>query len=835
MILKRKYLVLKYSLSSSAFGNLHDVVFLLKIAATSLLVFLLVTVTPVAAQGAQDLDSNGFWLWSFLGRLHPMIVHFPISLLLVAFLLEIISWKRKADDFHAAIKLLVLLGALSAVVAVALGLLLSNSEEYGNEVLPVHQWTGIATMLLASLTTVFYFRDIFRIKRIFLAVTVITVTLAGHYGAMLTHGEDYLTSALPSNESDQNVSQFDFQVAARDGQLNENQIQELNLQVRTIFAHNCYKCHGRAKVKGELRLDSKESIMKGGEDGAVILPGNPDKSELIRRVSLPRSHEDAMPEKGKRLSKDEIALLRFWIKQGAPWPTGPEKSVYRVAALEPRMPSLPDANGKRTRPVDRFVNEYFEKNKKEWGHSVDDRTYIRRVYLDIIGLLPPPDSITTFMDDPHADKREQLVSRLLNRNDEYAQHWLSFWNDALRNDYTGTGYITGGRSDITEWLYSALQNNMTYNLFVKELISPDKKSEGFIRGIKWRGTINASQRTEMQAAQNVAQVFLGLNIKCASCHDSFISDWKLDDAYAFANIFADTTLEINRCDKPTGRKAGTRILYQELGEIDSGAVTEERLKQLADFLVQPKDGRLYRTVVNRIWAQLMGRGIVEPVDVMDNEPWSQNLLDWLATDFVSSGYDLKNLIFKILTSDTYQLPSVGIKEEAFITAPDYVFAGMLRRRLTAEQFVDAVSQSLQPVYPDSLIVYALLPKAIKSNIPFPRAALVKNDRFQTALGRPNRETVSTSRTSQANLLQALELTNGTQFNEAIKRAAEVWREKYPDAHTLIREIYRNTVGRLPISEEEAIALKTLGQTPSEGAVEDFIWAMALHPEFQLIY
>jgi hypothetical protein len=139
-----------------------------------------------------------------------------------------------------------------------------------------------------------------------------------------------------------------------------------------------------------------------------------------------------------------------------------------------------------------------------------------------------------------------------------------------------------------------LQQNKPYNTFVKELISPAKESQGFIQGIKWRGTINASQRTEMQAAQNVSQVFLGLNIKCASCHDSFISDWKLEEAYAFANIFSDTTLEINRCDKPTGKVAGRKILFQELGEIDAQAVTSERLKQLAEFLVQPKDGRLYR-------------------------------------------------------------------------------------------------------------------------------------------------------------------------------------------------------------------------------------------------
>jgi hypothetical protein len=339
----------------------------------------------------------------------------------------------------------------------------------------------------------------------------------------------------------------------------------------------------------------------------------------------------------------------------------------------------------------------------------------------------------------------------------------------------------------------------------------------------------------MQAAQNVAQVFLGLNIKCASCHDSFINDWKLDDAYAFANIFSDTILEINRCDKPTGRMAGRKLLFPELGEIDPEMVTEERLKQLADFLVQPRDGRLYRTVVNRVWAQLMGRGIVEPVDAMDNEPWSQDLLDWLASDFVANGFDLKALIYKIVTSDTYQLSSVGVEEESFIFAPAYVFNGMVRRRMTAEQFLDAVSQCIQPVYPDTLVVYSLLPVTLKDKLPFARAALVRNDRLQTALGRPNRETVSTSRSSQANLLQALELTNGSQFNGSIERAAEMWRQKYPVGKSLINEVYRRTLGRMPHEEEEKVAQQALGTSPSKEAIEDFIWAMTLHPEFQLIY
>jgi len=133
---------------------------------------------------------------------------------------------------------------------------------------------------------------------------------------------------------------------------------------------------------------------------------------------------------------------------------------------------------------------------------------------------------------------------LLNRNADYAQHWLTFWNDALRNDYTGAGYIDGGRTDITLCLYKALKTNKPYDAFVRELISPDKASNGFIRGIKWRGSVNASQRIEMQAAQNVSQVFLGLNIKCASCHDSFINDWRLSDAYNLATIYSGGPLEL---------------------------------------------------------------------------------------------------------------------------------------------------------------------------------------------------------------------------------------------------------------------------------------------------
>ncbi len=782
-------------------------------------------------------STETFWLWQFLARLHPLLVHFPIGLLCVALILELIDWKRKSEKLRDATNILTWIGAISAVFAVIFGWMLASQEESAGTVLEIHRWAGISTMLL-SLAALFSLRFNKRLPyRSLLITTVLGVSVAGHYGAMVTHGDDYLSSTLPlgnDTEQDAPAESGNFSFASMGATLTPKQVEDLNLEVRTILAHNCYSCHGEAKSKGELRLDKKEFVMKGGENGPVIIAGDPGKSELIRRVSLPTGHKEAMPTKGKRLSEKDVAVLKFWIEKGAPYPDK-EKSIYRVAEMAPRMPAIPAATGDLTQPIDRFVNVYFQKNQTKWSPVVNDRTYIRRVYLDVIGLLPTPENITAYVNDARPNKQEILVKELLNRNDDYAQHWITFWNDALRNDYSGTGYITKGRFDITKWLYSSLQTNKPYNWFVKELISPNKESEGFIKGIQWRGTINSSQRTEMQAAQNVSQVLLGLNLKCASCHDSFVSDWKLDDAYAFANIFADTTLEINRCDKPTGKMAGRRILFKELGEIDVNADTEQRLRQLADFLVQPKDGRLYRTLVNRIWAQVMGRGLVEPVDVMDNMPWDEDLLDYLASDFVANGYDVKRLILNILTSKTYQQPSVSVKEAGDLMAENYKFKGMVRRRLTAEQFADAVSTTFSPVYSDSALALKLLPANIESEIPFPRASLVKNDPFLTALGRPNRETVSTSRMSQANLLQALELTNGSKFTKTLKTGAKTWRTLYPTSGVLVTKLYEKAYGREPQPQELAVAQKILGNNPSEESIQDLVWAVTLSPEFQLIF
>ena len=794
-----------------------------------------------------SFNPENFWFLRLLGRLHPLAVHFPVALLLFTALLELGTIKNFNSTLRPGIKILLIAGIISSLISAIFGILLSGSAEYGENLI-LHQWLGISTAFSGILVWFLHQRILIKnqtqyIKtyRLALFITALGVIIAGHLGASLTHGDDYLSSTLPWTDNFENTETTSFDINSNNHDqdtLTKAQEKELNLKVRAIFAHNCYKCHGDEKVKGDLRLDSKDFVFKGGENGEVIVPGKPEESELFRRISLPSNHEDVMPSKGKKLTANDLAIIEFWIKKGAPWPDGSDKDgVFKVAELAPRNPVLPSASGIYTNPVDRWTNQYFVENKITWPKLVDDRTFLRRLYMDVIGLLPNKQETDEFKKDKRPDKRAIWSKKLLDREDDYALHWLTFWNDALRNDYTGTGYITNGRYAITDWLYQSIKSNKSYDLFVKELVNPDENSKGFIEGIKWRGVVNSSQRTEMQAAQNVAQVFLGLNLKCASCHNSFISDWKLEDAYAFANIFADTTLEINRCDKPTGKFTDARMLWKELGSIDNNASVPVKRSQLANNMVKPQNGRLYRTLVNRIWAQIMGRGFIEPVDLMDNDPWSEDMLDWMAFNFQQNNSNIKDLIYLITSSKTYQLPSAGFKDPNEIVSQEYKFSGRLRKRMSAEQFADAGSALFGPIFPDSMVRYKPVFKNLKDqNIQlFARASQVVNNPFLTALGRPNRETVSTSRESQANLLQALELTNGERFNSTLKKGAEIWTTKYKSGDQIIKEIYRQALGREVRSDEYKIAIKILGDKPQADTVQDLFWAIMLLPEFQIIY
>ena len=631
------------------------------------------------------------WLIDLTGRLHPLIVHFPIGLLIGALILELIAKTRKKKTSYEGI---VYLGAFSALLAAIAGQLLYQYGSYESDLVERHQLMGWVTAVLSLFTAFCYWKREHCAKWMpltSLTITVLVLSITGHWGASITHGEDYLSSVFNKARNPSNLDKW----TAYDT-LTNDQLDELNLEVRAIFAHNCYQCHSTAKRKSGLALDHEEGVYAGGDNGPVLVRGASIESEMIRRLKLPRSHEDAMPPKGKVIPDESIEVIALWIDEGAHWADTGLK-MFREAPMALVMPQLPPIDNKLKHPIDRFVNQYFKEKGIKWSRPIDDHRFIRRAYLDITGLLPTPEAVRQLEKNKDKNKRNQLIKDLLADKENYTLHWMSFWNDLLRNDYSGTGFITGGRKQITHWLYRSLKEGKPYDQMVAELVNPNQESEGFIKGIKWRGVVNASQRTELQAAQNISQSLLGLNLKCASCHNSFVNNLTLNQAYGFANIFAERPLEIFRCDKPTDRMAATSFIYPELGEIVADSLVD-RLRQLAEVIAQPKNGRLYRTVVNRYWDKLFGRGIVAPVDEMDKLPWREDLLDWLAADFIENGYDLQHLLETIMTSKVYQLRAVDYGSPNYLASESFVFRGPTPRRLTAEQFADAISQTVHPLY-----------------------------------------------------------------------------------------------------------------------------------------
>ncbi len=517
-------------------------------------------------------------------------------------------------------------------------------------------------------------------------------------------------------------------------------------QVHPVLTARCTACHTGEKAQGGLALNTRAEILRGGLNGPSVVAGNSGASLLIQRITGEKTPR--MPMGGAPLSSAEVDLLRRWIDEGAKGPEGVAAERW-TPPLGPRNPAPPHA---ATNLVDSFLNVS--------GEAVSDALFARRVYLDLWGLLPTPEQLRKFENDRDANKRRKLIDQLLSHDENYSGHFISFWNDLLRND-DGVVYY-GERKSITPWLRKALADNMPYDRFVATLLNPAKKGdpEGFILGVTWRGEVPASERPPLQAAQNSAQTFLGINLKCNSCHDSFISNWKLKDAYGLASFFSPEPLELVRCDVKMGEIAKPKFLYPELGEVKTEGSLEERRAEAARMFIMKENGRLPRTLVNRYWKRLFGHGLVEPVDDMSAQPWNADLLDALAYDFAARGYDLKHLLRTLMNSRAYQLPSVT---DAPNPGERYTFRGPHSRRLTAEQYADAIASLTGD--------WRYKPTNTPAPTRFVREWELKSSVLTRALGRPNRDQVVTDRQDQPTTLQSLELVNGQYLANWLREGA----------------------------------------------------------------
>jgi uncharacterized membrane protein len=269
----------------------------------------------------------------FFGHFHPLLVHLPIGILLTGLLLQWLSSKETYRSYQSVVPVVLLVGAFAALLSCITGWILSLTDDYDKSLVSWHMWMGISTAFASFLLYAKSMNPRFGINRRLLTLILLTLILmTGHLGGSLTHGSDYLTKPLADVFGKDTVANAVIKPISN--------IQEAFVYsdvVKPILQTKCYSCHGENKQKGKLRMDDSLLLMKGGKDGKVILPGNAKESEMIKRLLLPVDNEDHMPPKEKsQPSENQIALLDWWIGQGA----GFGRKVKEVVQPEKIVPIL---------------------------------------------------------------------------------------------------------------------------------------------------------------------------------------------------------------------------------------------------------------------------------------------------------------------------------------------------------------------------------------------------------------------------------------------------------------------------------------------------------------
>jgi hypothetical protein len=465
-----------------------------------------------------------------------------------------------------------------------------------------------------------------------------------------------------------------------------------------------------------------------------------------------------------------------------------------------------------------------------------DTTFHRRAYLDVVGRLPTPDETRAFLVDADPGKRAKLIDRLLARP-EYADFWANKWADLLRPN----PYRVGIKAVYTldAWLRDSFRRNKPYDQFVRELLTA--KGSTFHNGAT---VLFRDRREPDEITTMVSQLFLGVRLDCARCHHHPFEAWGQDDFYSLAAYFARVGRKGTGLSPPIsgGEEAvfagdAGQVKHPVTGQVlpprplfGTAAVSDDRdpREALADWVTSPDNPYFARVIVNRVWADLMGRGLVEPVDDLraTNPPTNGPLLDALADHFRKAGCDLKELIRTIATSYVYGLSSTPNGRNAGDTRNS---SRHYRERLRAEVLLDAVSDvtGVPETFP------AMPPGSRAVEVWTARSASVFLDSF----GRPDpNQDPPCERTPETSVVQALHLMNAPNVNRKITaddgRAARLAAGPLTPAQ-LVDELYLLTYCRHPTADERAACVRRFARTGASRrqVVEDLMWALLNTPEF----
>ena len=378
-------------------------------------------------------------------------------------------------------------------------------------------------------------------------------------------------------------------------------------RVRPILAERCFGCHGPAKQMSGLRLDSRASILKGGERGPAVLPGKPAEGLLVRAVH--RSGPLKMPPTGP-IPASEIETLTEWIRAGAYWPTIPKKQIQvdsPLWSLQPvRPPIIQNLKSKIQNPIDRFVLAKLREKGIEPALPADRRTLIRRAYFDLIGLPPTSEEIETFMSDKSDRSYEKMVDALLT-SPHYGERWGRHWLDVARYTDSLDSRGLGGEGDVAfawryrDWVVDAFNRDLPYDRFIAEqiagdLIPAEKPGEynragviatGFLAIGNWGNGDADKEKILTDIADDqvdvVSRAFMGLTVACARCHDHKFDPITQRDYYALAGIFFSTHILAKLTPKGEGEKP-MRIPLASPQDLERRAQHAERLKALEEKL-----------------------------------------------------------------------------------------------------------------------------------------------------------------------------------------------------------------------------------------------------------
>ena len=345
--------------------------------------------------------------------------------------------------------------------------------------------------------------------------------------------------------------------------------------------------------------------------------------------------------------------------------------------------------------VDRLVNAKLRQLKYLPSETCSDSEFLRRLYLDLTGLLPEVDTTRQFLKDASLDKRAKKIKTLL-ASEEYARFWALKKADLMRVSPRQLSEERAGR--FSTWLVGSLRQDTPYDQFARTLLTAQgleakNPSANYFLGIR-----SQEERTEM-----TAQIFMGTRVECAKCHNHPFENWTMRDYYRIAAVFARTKADSGRVQLASVGEVlhpttGEKML--PWGRLPNSSELQDRREVFARWLTDPANPFFARVEVNRIWADLMGRGVVEPIDDFrsSNPPSNVPLLDYLAGEFVKSGYSRKHILSLICNSQTYQRST---RTNAFNKDDTMLFSHAKPRLLTAEQLKDAIGGATRGLPPAS--------------------------------------------------------------------------------------------------------------------------------------